>query len=128
MKNLCFTALLCFAIICSVQGQVHTFNSPLTQFWLANNYTDFEYIDRVLSIEPQTITLATVTPTGKLIEVYTILELKEGIDDIRFLCTNRANTAPVTVIIPHQEKIEIIDLYRPSLTTGETEQIRLWID
>ncbi len=115
-------------IICSAQGQVFTYTSPLTQFWPANNYTDIEYVDRTLSIEPETITLATQTPTGQIIEVYTILEVKENNDDIRFLCSNKADTFLITVIIPHQQKIEIVDIYRPSPTTGETEQIRLWID
>ena len=128
MKKGGFTVLLCFMMICSVKGQVYTFTSPLTQFWLADNYTDFEYIDRTLDIEPETITLVTETPTGKLIEVYTILEVKEGIDDIRFLCSNKADTFLITVVIPRQQKIEIVDIYRPSTTTGNTEQIRLWVD
>ncbi len=128
MKKSGFTVLICFMMICSVKGQVYTFTSPLTQFWLADNFTDFKYIDRTLDIEPETITLATETPTGKLIEVFTILELKENDADIRFLCSNKTNTFLITVIIPHQQKIEIVDIYRPSPTAGETEQIRLWVE
>jgi len=65
MKNLSITFLMGFLVICSVQGQIQTFISPLSQNWPVETYTDFEYINRTVSIAPETITLTTDEPSRK---------------------------------------------------------------
>ena len=128
MKRMWFILLVIFMAILPVRGQEHIFTSPITQVWPTIFTTKFEDVNRTLFIEPASITLTTETEEGKLFEKYIIQEIKEGENDLRFLCSNQAGTSLITVIIPLQKKIEIIDIYRPSPTSGETEQIRLWVN
>lgn len=107
-------------------GQIYT--SPITQYFPGSIPTKFEDVSRSLEIGPENITLTTITNNGKLFESYRILEIKDGPQDVRFLCTSRNRESLVTVIIPSQKKIEVIDIYRRSEVTGKVEQLRLWVD
>ncbi|WP_029035853.1 hypothetical protein [Salinimicrobium xinjiangense] len=110
-----------------VIGQT-TFTSPLTQHNPESIPTTFEDIERTLEINSENITLTTTMDDGKLFEVYDILEKKDGLEDVRFLCSSRNKENLVTVIIPNQKKIEILDIYRRSDTTWKVEHLRLWLD
>ena len=128
MKSLFLTFLLTILGVVSVEGQVHNFTSPYTQIWPNIFHTEIEEINRTLTIEPGAITLATQTKNGKIFEKYIIQEIRITESDTRLLRKNGAGTFLVTVIIPHQQKIEIIDIYRPSLKSKEMEHIRLWVN
>jgi hypothetical protein len=104
------------------------FTSPITQYYPDSIPTKFEDVNRSLEIGSETISLMTIRDDGKLFETYSIIERKEGPQDVRFLCSSRNGEDLVTVIIPIQEKIEIIELYRRSDATGKVEQLRLWVD
>ncbi|MFV8839162.1 hypothetical protein [Salinimicrobium soli] len=113
----------------SVDGGAQAiFTSPITQEYPTIFTTDFKDINRNLFIEPETITLTTDTEDGKIIDVFDVIEIKDEGGLLKFLCVTRTGEKLVTVIIPVQEKIEIIDIYRPSSVTGEVEQIRLWVN
>ena len=121
-----FFWMVLFLPIHGISQDIYT--SPITQYYPDSIPTKFEDVKRSLEIGPNIISLITTTDQGKLFETYSIVERNEGPKDVRFLCTSRNGKNLVTVIIPIQEKIEILDIYRRSNTTGKVEHLRLWLD
>ena len=117
--------LLLFTVPAGAQELV--FHSPLTQISPEAFPSIFEDIDRAIYFNSKSIIIATVTPEGKEFESFNIQEISSLEYGLVFFCLSRKGKR-VTVIIPHQEKTEIIDLYRSSLETGEEVHVRFHVD
>ncbi|WP_424494117.1 hypothetical protein [Salinimicrobium sp. GXAS 041] len=124
MKKVIFLLLL-FTLPAGAQELI--FQSPLTQTSPEVFPSQFEEIDRILYFDSHSITITTVTSEGKEFESFDIQEISSLEQGLFFFCLT-GNEEKITIIIPHQEKIEIIDLYRRSPETGEELCVRFHVD
>lgn len=118
--------LLVFSATIKIYGQI-TYTSPITQTWPNLFETNFEDIKRTLYFEIKLITIVTETSEGKVIERLEIQDFQKVQESLLFFCLTPAEEK-VTVVMPPQEKVEIIDLYRRSPKTGEEMQVRFHVD
>lgn len=118
--------IILFLLSMTVYGQI-TYTSPITQTSPNLFETKFEDIHRTLYFEIKTITIVTEKPEGKVIETFVIQDFQKVEEDLIFFCLTRTNEN-ITVVIPPQEKVEIIDLYRRSPETGGDVQVRFHVD
>ena len=117
--------LFCTTAIC--RGQV-SFTSTYTQTWPTLFTTEVDEVERSIWIDAYEIIIITGTPNGKDIEKLEIKRYEEGESADTFYCTSQSSKEPVTVVIPAEEKIRVIDLYRISPKTREEIQIRLHVN
>lgn len=115
---------LIFSTICWGQG---IFTSPLTQHRPSLSTTEFEEVNRKISFDSDTITIVTETVEGKEIETFYIQEKRMLDETLTYFCLTR-DKRKVTIAVPYQEEIEIIDLYKKNSETGEDMHIRFHIN
>lgn len=108
-------------------AQEFKFHSPLTQISPEVFPSSFEEVERILYFDGHSIIITTVTSEGKEFESFDIQEISSLEQGLVFFCLS-GNEEKITIVIPHQEKIEIIDLYRRSHKTGEQVQVRFHVD
>ncbi|SDL72133.1 hypothetical protein SAMN04488034_10919 [Salinimicrobium catena] len=104
-----------------------TYTSPLTQYWPTLFTTEFKEVNRKIFFDPNSITIISETAEGKEIEIFHIQEVKIIEDTFTYFCLTK-NKRKVTIAVPQQERVEIIDLYRLSLESGEEVQFRFHVD
>lgn len=124
MKKVIFVLFL-FTLPAGAQELI--FHSPLTQTSPEDFPSQFEEIERVLFFDGHSITITTATSEGKDFESFNIQEISSLEQGLVFFCLS-GNEEKTTIIIPHQKKIEIIDLYRRSPETGEEVHVRFHVD
>lgn len=124
MKKLLF---LLFLFTLPAGAQELLFHSPLTQTSPEQFPSKIEQIDRTIFFNSSSITISTVTAEGKDFETFDIQEIFSLEQGLVFFCLS-GNEEKITINIPHQEKVEIIDLYRRSPETGEEMQVRFHVD
>lgn len=124
MKKVIFVLFL-FTLPAGAQELI--FHSPLTQTSPEDFPFQFEEIERVLFFDGHSITITTATSEGKDFESFNIQEISSLEQGLVFFCLS-GNEEKTTIIIPHQKKIEIIDLYRRSPETGEEVHVRFHVD
>ena len=89
--------------------------------------SQFDEINRILYFDSHSITITTVTSEGKEFESFEIQKISSLEQGLVFFCLS-GNEEKIAIFIPHQEKIEIIDLYRRSPETGEEVHVRFHVD
>ncbi len=104
------------------------FTSSYTQHWPTIFNTEFEKINRTIAIDEEKIMIITETKEGKDIETLKIKSVEEVGRNFQFHCAFMNGTQSITVIIPRQERVGTIDIYKPSPETGEEIQIRLLVN
>lgn len=114
--------LLFLFISCLCRGQT-TYVSPLTQHWPSIFTTEYREIDRSITVEANSIIIATKTSEGKDIQTLLIREIGSVDGNTVFTCTSARNEE-ITLIIPPRERIEFMDIYKRSPRTGEEIQLR----
>lgn len=104
------------------------FHSPYTQHWPTLFTTEYEEIDRSISIGNEEIVIVSEIPTGKEIETYLIEDIEVNSDNITYQCKSREGNYPARLVIPLQKEIRRLDLYQFSRELGEEVQTRFLID
>lgn len=104
------------------------FHSPYTQHWPTIFTTEYEEIDRSISIGNEEIIIVSETATGKEIQTYLIEDIKVNSDHITYQCSSRDGNYPARLVIPLQKEIRRIDLYQYSRKLREEIQTRFLID
>ena len=107
-------------------GQV-TYTSPLTQHWPTLFTTEFEEVERSIWFYPDEVVIVTGTKQGKEIQTLLVEDVEYSDQGMRLDCISKDSTA-ITVVVPYQKRVEIIDIYKPSPKTGEIVQVRLHVD
>ena len=103
------------------------YTSSFTQTWPTIFNSRVEEVNKTISFEDNTITLATETPLGKEFELFYIQRISENNGATQYFCLN-SKEQPITVILPSPENLRFIDIYRPSLKTREEVQYRLHLN
>lgn len=124
MKKVIF---LLFLFTLPAGAQELILHSPLTQTSPERFPSKIEEIDRTIFFNSSSITISTVTTEGKEFESFDVQEISSIEKGVVFFCLS-GNKENITIIIPHREKIEIIDLYRRSPETGEEVHVRFHVD
>lgn len=124
MKKVIF---LLFLFTLPAGAQELIFHSPLTQTSPEQYPSKIEEIDRTIYFNSSSIIIATVTTEGKDFETYDIQEISSLEQGLVFYCLS-VKKEKITILLPHQEKIEIIDLYRRSQETKEEVHVRFHVD
>ena len=124
MTKLILLLVLLFPLLAS--GQI-VFHSPYTQTWPTIFTSEIEEVNRRISFEPNTITIATETENGKDIEVLTVQNVVQYEGKVSIFCTTR-NNQNVTIALPEQERVEIIDYYSQDPKTKEEYQLRFYVE
>lgn len=124
MKKVIF---LLFLFTLPAGAQELIFYSPLTQTSPEIFPSQFKDLDRILYFDSHSITITTVTSEGKEFESFDIQKIASVEHGLAFFCFS-AKKEKITIIIPHQEKVEIIDLYRRSPETGKEVQVRFHVN
>lgn len=107
-------------------AQIVHFTSPITQTWPTLFTTDFKEVERIVFFDIEEVTITTETAIGKDFKVFQILSVESINGDLKFNCTDRNKILKITIILPEEQNF--IDIYEPSLTTGEEIQTRIHID
>ena len=124
MKILCLIFLIAPFYLLGQQ----VYFSPYTQSFPTGLASEIEDINRRITFEPNTITIATETEQGKEIEVLSIEATDYVNENIVFLCQDRSKRK-ITIAVPEQqEKVEIIDYYYRSPKTNEEVQLRFHVE
>ncbi|MCC8361005.1 hypothetical protein [Salinimicrobium sediminilitoris] len=84
-------------------------------------------VNRQITFDPNAVTIATEVKGGKEIQVLTVQEVNYNEGVVQIFCTNR-NDQKVTIVLPEQEKVEIIDYYALHPKTGEEYQLRFHVE
>jgi hypothetical protein len=86
-----------------------------------------EEVNRQITFDPNSVTIATEMNQGKEIEVLTVQKVSYTDGLLQILCTTR-NNRQVTIVLPEQEKVEIIDYYARDPKTKEEYQLRFHVE
>lgn len=125
MRNLLFPIFLFVSLTASGQ---QVFYSPFTHTYPTIFTSKIEDVNRRITLEPNTITIATETEEGKEIEILAIQATEIINGNFVFLCQNRSKQK-ITIAIPEgQEQIEIIDYFFRSPKTNEEIQLRFYVE
>lgn len=119
--------LLLLLITASGYGQ-SLFHSPYTQHWPSIFTTEYEEIDRSISIGNEEIIIISESATGKEIKTYLIEDIEVNSDNITYQIKSRDGNFPARLVIPLQKEIRRMDLYQHSRKLGEEVQTRFLID
>ena len=120
MNRVVFFIVVVFPLISYSQ----TYTSPYTQHFPSGIIED---INRTITFQESEVQIITETPEGKDIYVLKIQQFSSELlkgsagKDIIFHCVTRDGNFPTTIRIPYQEKIEFIDVIKPS-PDGEGER------
>ena len=125
MKRFIIISFLLFTGVASGQSIFYSF---FTRTYPTIFTSKIENIERRITFEPNTITIATQTELGKEIETLIIQATDYTDDKIVILCRNRSNQK-ITIVIPdHQETIRLIDYFYHSSKTNEETQLRFYVE
>lgn len=118
--------LFCIFFTGKVFSQI-TYTSYFTQSFPTTFTTEIQNIDRRITFESQTISITTEIKGGKEIEMLNVEghDIQEG--TLIFFCKNRSKQN-VTIAIPRQEKVEVIDYYYRSPKKKEEVQLRFHVE
>ena len=111
----------------SLNGHSQIYTSSYTQTWPDIFKTDIENINRSISFEENTITMATENTKGKEIEVFYIQKIEESSKATEYFCLT-SKDEQIIIIKPVRKELHIIDIFRPSVKTGEQIQLRLHLN
>ena len=120
MKNLYLILLFLLPFVCSAQS---VYTSHVTQTWPTIFNTDYQKIERTISIEENAVSIGTQTKRGKEFQLYYIQEIDVENKALTYYCLT-GNNERVTIKIPSEGKRGFIDLFRKSRKTGEEVQER----
>lgn len=84
-------------------------------------------MEYTIIFEPQTITITTEVKGGKEIEVLDIEGHNTQDGSITFFCVSRGHQK-ITIAIPKQEQVEVIDYYYYSPERQEETQLRFHVE
>ena len=107
-------------------GQI-VYSSPFTHTYPTIFSSKIEKVNRRISFEPNTVTITTDTEQGKEIEILTVQEVVHYEGKVSIFCTTR-NNQHVTISLPVQERVEIIDYYSEDPKTKEEYQLRFYVE
>lgn len=115
-------------LTCIIYGQTYT--SPLTQHFPSS---EIETINRVISFEPETITITSGTPRGEDVQVFTILQKEDRIIDsigtsTVYTCTSLDGRFTTYLILPKVETPEFIDAIQPKQLNHIEKHFRFLLD
>lgn len=122
-----FSIILFLIFYLETSGQTKYF-SPITQFSPNLISTTFEDIDRNIYIDSKEVLIMTKTPSGRDIQSLIVESIEQLADGIVYHCKSKDRKFPTWVWIPTQQKVEIIDVFQPSLPNAESKHIRFHID
>ena len=121
-----FTILITFFFTGTIFSQV-SYISYFTQSYPTIFTAEIQKVERRITFEPKTITIATEVDGGKEIEVLKIVGHDMESEAFTFFCESR-NGKKITISIPRQEKVEIIDYYYRSPDTSDEIQLRFHVE
>lgn len=104
------------------------FHSPYTQHWPTMFTTEYEEVDRSISIGKEEITIVSELKKGKEVQTYLIRDIQVNRDHIAYECASRDGKSVARLLMPLQKEIRHLDLYRASARSGEEVQLRFLID
>lgn len=104
------------------------FHSPYTQHWPTIFTTEYQEIDRSISIGNEEIIIVSESATGKEIQTYLIENIEINTNNIAYLCKSRDGNSVARLVLPLKKEITRIDLYQYSPQLGEEIQTRFLID
>lgn len=123
-----FLVVLFIFLLSDLAGAQSLFHSPYTQHWPTIFTSEYEEVERSISIGNDEIRIITETPGGKEVQTYLINDIQVNRDNIVYQCRSRNGNAPATLVMPLQKEIRHLDLYFYSPKLGEEVQTRFLID
>lgn len=127
MRDLRMYISLVFLLLPFLSCWQIVYTSPFTHTYPNIFTSSIEDVNRNITFEPNTITIATETAQGKEIEILTVREVLHYEGKVSMFCTTR-NNRHVTIALPEQERVEIIDYFSQDPKTKEDYQLRFYVE
>lgn len=123
MKILAIIFTLSFGNIFSQVSYVSYFTESYPTIFRSH----IEEVNRTISLDTVNVIISTATTDGKEIEVLKVQKVIYYEGKVSIFCTTRDNRK-VTIVIPEQETVEIIDYYSHYPGSLEEYQLRFHVE